>query len=343
MLPCTLSLQLEEKNIELEGTRARVRVLERLQRKASQDTAGVTLPEATGNPILPMLALPMPADDNVHHSSSTESAHDHTIGIQSEDGTSDQGEVKKTPQSQLMSPRKRPSKIPLPGTKSCCAPKPPSGKSASVSSRNRGSPSLKSRTDSNSSLSGKSATRESSWKNRSESNSSLTGGGKSRGSPSGGRNSSLLGRNISRDSLNSGSKSRDSFTTSTGKARVGDSLSGKKSNGDSIPSSVSKGRTDTPSHQSSFSSNVSVSNRRESISSGKGKDASSSSSVGRKGFHHQTPATTRTGRGGSKSSSVNHRIGNGDLNEHGDQNSKVRSTKLSFWSNWLKILDNGPS
>lgn len=338
-----LKFQLEEKSIELEGTRARVRVLERLQQKASQGAATLLPPEASSNTILPLLALPMPADDNMHHSSSTESAHDHTMGVQSEDGTSDQGEVKKTPELQQMSPRRRPSKIPLPGTKSVCAPKPPSGKSASVSSRNRGSPPLKSRTDSNSSLSGKSTFRESSWKNRSESNSSLTGGGKNRESPNGGRNSSLLGRNNSRDSLNSCSKSRDSFTTSIGKTRGGDSLTGKKSVGDSISSSVSKGRTDTHSRQNSFSSNVSGSNRRESVSSAKGKDSSFSSSIGRKGLHHQTSASTRMGRGGSNNSNINQRIGNSNLNEQGDQNSKVRPTKLSFWSNWLKILDNGPS
>ncbi|PNF37785.1 hypothetical protein B7P43_G10753 [Cryptotermes secundus] len=317
-----LRFQLEEKNIELEGTRAQVRVLERLQQKASEDTATVFPLEATTNPVLPLLALPMAVDDNIHHSSSTESAHDHTIGVQSEEGTSDQGEAKKTSETQQMSPRRRPSKIPLPGTKSICAPKPPSGKSASASSRNKGSPSLKSRTDSNSSLSGKNTVRESSWKNKSENNSSLTGGVKSRESPSGGRTSSLLGRNNSRDSLNSCSKGRDSFTTLTGKARGCDSLSGKKSSGDSISSSVSKGRVETPSHQSSFSSNVSGSNKRESISGGKGKDASFSSSTGRKGHHHQTPASTRMGRGGSNNSSINQRIGNSILNEQGDQNSK---------------------
>jgi len=334
-------LQLEEKSIELEGTRARVRVLERLQQKASQDNATLLPPEASTNTILPLLALPMPADDNIHHSSSTESAHDHTVGVHSEDGTSDQGEVKKNPELQQMSPRRRPSKIPLPGTKSSCAPKPPSGKSASAPSRNRGSPPLKSRTDSNSSLSGKSTIRESSWKNRSESNPSLTSGGKHRESPNGGRKTSFLGRNNSRDSLNCCSKSRDYFTTSAGKTRGGDSLTGKKSSGDSISSSVSKGRTDAHSHQNSFSSNVSGSNKRESISSAKGKD--SSSSIGRKGLHHQTSASTRMGRGGSNNSHINQRIGNSNLNEQGDQNSKVRPTKLSFWSNWLKILDNGPS
>lgn len=336
------SLQLEEKNIELEGTRARVRLLERLQQRSSENTATVLPLEVTANPILPLLALPMPVDDNLHHSSSTESAHDHTVGAESEEGTGDQGETKKASETQQMSPRRRPSKIPLPGTKSICTPKPPSGKSVSASSRNKGSPSPKRRMDSNS-PSGRNNVRESSWKNKSENNSSLSGGGRSRESPSGGRNASLLGRNNSRESLNSCSKGRDSFTISTGRVRGCESLSGKKSNGDSISSSVSKGRTDTPSHQSSFSSNVSGSNKRESVSSGKGKDASFSSSIGRKGLHHQNPASTRMGRGGSNNSSVNQRIGNSNLNEQGDQNSKVRPTKLSFWSNWLKILDNGPS
>ncbi|XP_069698228.1 serine-rich adhesin for platelets isoform X3 [Periplaneta americana] len=324
-----LKFQLEEKSIELEGTRARVRVLERLQQKTSKEPTTnlppVLPPDVSTNPILPLLALPMPADDNTHHSSSTESAHDHTVGM-----SSDQGDAKKASQSQQMSPRRRPSKIPLPGTKSYCAPKPPSGKSASISNRSRGSPSLRSRTDSHSSLSGKNAPRESSWKNRSDSNSSLSGGGKSRESPCGGRNSSLSGRNNSRDSLNSGSKSRDSFTASTAKVRNGDSLSGKKSNGDSISSSVGKGRADTPSHQSSFSSNVSGNNRRESLSSGKAKDSSSfSSSAGRKGLHHQTSVSTRVGRGGSNNSSINHRIGNSNFSEQGEQNSKESGTSIT--------------
>jgi hypothetical protein len=106
---------------------------------------------------------------------------------------------------------------------------------------------------------------------------------------------------------------------------------------------VSKGRTDTHSHQNSFSSNVSGSNKRESVSSAKGKDSSFSSSIGRKGLHHQTSVSTRMSRGGSNNSNINQRIGNSNLNEQGDQNSKVRPSKLSFWSNWLKILDNGPS
>ncbi|XP_046667222.1 uncharacterized protein LOC124358976 isoform X2 [Homalodisca vitripennis] len=104
-----LRFQLEEKSIELEGTRARVRLLERLQaaKLSGELTHSHTLPppshESPPAPLLPRLALPppLPATD---HSSSTESAHHDDIN----------------------SPRRRPpSKIPL---KSYTAPKPPSGK-----------------------------------------------------------------------------------------------------------------------------------------------------------------------------------------------------------------------
>ncbi|XP_063238108.1 uncharacterized protein LOC134539760 isoform X2 [Bacillus rossius redtenbacheri] len=73
-----LRFQLEEKSIELEGTRARVRVLERLQHKA---------PAAEERPD--------------HPSSSTESAHDQS----------------QRPCEVPSSPRRRPSKIPLPGAR----------------------------------------------------------------------------------------------------------------------------------------------------------------------------------------------------------------------------------
>lgn len=116
-------LQLEEKSIELEGTRARIRLLERLQSsKMSSDLveniithSHTLLPvshESTPNPILTHLALPITQpnnDDGIHHSSSTESAHNDDI-------------LEKRSES----PRKRPpSKIPL---KSYSAPKPPSGR-----------------------------------------------------------------------------------------------------------------------------------------------------------------------------------------------------------------------
>ncbi|XP_068085009.1 serine-rich adhesin for platelets isoform X2 [Anabrus simplex] len=255
-----LRFQLEEKNIELEGTRARVRVLERLQTKCcSEQTAAVT---------------PLPTtEDNIHHSSSTESAHDHT-------------EVKTS-----SSPKKRPSKIPLPGLKSYTAPKPPSGKTAG---KNKDSlASWKSKTDTFSFSGGKA----SSWKNRGDSNSSLlSGGGKSRESSSGLKsNSSLSGRQNSRESL-SGNKSRS------------DSLVGKKHNGDSLSSSKTS--------HNSFSS--SASNKKDSLPvSGRSKTLSS---------RRVSSTGSRVGELGST-----------------DQNSKVRPTKLAFWSNWLKFMDNGPS
>lgn len=125
-----LRFQLEEKSIELEGTRARVRLLERLQSaKMSADLSEnvmthshTLLPpshESTPNPILPHLTLPITQQTNeenaIHHSSSTESAHNEEI---MNDKRSD-------------SPRKRPpSRIPL---KSYTAPKPPSGRPANNS------------------------------------------------------------------------------------------------------------------------------------------------------------------------------------------------------------------
>lgn len=108
-------MQLEEKSIELEGTRARVRLLERLQAAklcgeltaTEHFTHSHTLPppshESTPTPLLPRLTLPLTHTLPDH--SSTESAHN--------------DETKE-------SPRKRPpSKIPL---KSYNAPKPPLSK-----------------------------------------------------------------------------------------------------------------------------------------------------------------------------------------------------------------------
>uniref|UniRef100_A0A1B6C8Y5 Uncharacterized protein n=1 Tax=Clastoptera arizonana TaxID=38151 RepID=A0A1B6C8Y5_9HEMI len=119
-----LRFQLEEKSIELEGTRARIRLLERLQSsKLSSDLveniithSHTLLPvshDSTPNPILTHLALPSTPsnEDTIHHSSSTESAHNDDIQ-----------------EKRSESPRKRaPSKIPL---KSYSAPKPPSGRLA---------------------------------------------------------------------------------------------------------------------------------------------------------------------------------------------------------------------
>ncbi|XP_050461807.1 uncharacterized protein LOC126856879 isoform X1 [Cataglyphis hispanica] len=85
-----LRFQLEERNIELEGTRARVRVLERLQQRPPTEVE----PEAD-------LEQPRCEQSGVEPGSSTESARDHHQPV----------EIKP-------SPRRRPSRIPLPGSAS---------------------------------------------------------------------------------------------------------------------------------------------------------------------------------------------------------------------------------
>nr|CAD7259430.1 unnamed protein product [Timema shepardi] len=262
--------KLEEKSIELEGTRARVRVLERIQYRAAseeEDPPPMIPPEASTNLVIPLLALPMPIDDiasathddTVHHSSSTESAHDHTDTV----------ETKKAPEPPL-SPRRRPSKIPLPPSSK--GTKPPTGRT--------GTPS-RCRPDSSNSVSLNSGNKSG---NKSKTDSLKT------------RNNSLSGvGSRTRDSLSAGGKS---------------SLGKQRSNSDSLSSSS-----------------------RLSLSSNKSLKGSLSSVSGRKTPHHQ--AARRAGN-----VTANTR---GGLIEPDEQGSKVRSNKLSFWSNWLKILDNTPS
>ncbi|CAH0552643.1 unnamed protein product [Brassicogethes aeneus] len=124
-----LRFQLEDKNIELEGTRARVRVLEHLQKPLlNASTSPDIIPALDSSPAdnhqilsrseittASMKAMsPLPMNLQADHSSSTESAHD---------------------QSENARKTKRPSKIPL---KSYTAPKPPGGKhSPAPSARSR--------------------------------------------------------------------------------------------------------------------------------------------------------------------------------------------------------------
>lgn len=109
--------QLEDINIELEGTKARVRLLEDLQRPLNKSSSPDIIPalespserprsrsEITTSSMKNM--TPLPLNLQMDHSSSTESAHD-----QSEANRKDSG-------------KRRPSKIPL---KSYTAPKPPGG------------------------------------------------------------------------------------------------------------------------------------------------------------------------------------------------------------------------
>lgn len=85
--------------------------------------------------------IPLAMDELQNHSSSTESAHDHA-----ERDSSRSGDASK----------RRPSKIPLPGTKGYLAPKPPTGRNFVNSRSPSGPPSNKSLSKSTSSLIGRS-------------------------------------------------------------------------------------------------------------------------------------------------------------------------------------------
>lgn len=108
-------VQLEERNIELEGTKAQLRVLASKSSKSSDFSV-----ETFGSPVIlnqvstpSMKAMtPLALDELQNNSSSTESAHDHA------ERDSGRGSASKY----------RPSKIPLPGSKSYLAPKPPTGR-----------------------------------------------------------------------------------------------------------------------------------------------------------------------------------------------------------------------
>lgn len=114
------ALQLEDKNIELEGTRARVRMLEQLQRSPTSPDIIPTLEsiptgagERTEITTASMKAMsPLTMNLQLDHSSSTESAHDQAESTRKGGG----GDTAK----------KKPSKIPL--VKGYAAPKPPGGK-----------------------------------------------------------------------------------------------------------------------------------------------------------------------------------------------------------------------
>lgn len=152
--------QVEERNIELEGTRAQLRVMEsklanrsdlspehqssnvNSTRLASHD--GITIMHTSTPHRLPhsqtistpsmKAMIPLPMDEAFQHSSSTESAHDQ------QERENAMGKCPETPK------RSKPSKIPLPGSKGFVA-KPPSGRPPIT-----GPPSNRSLTKSTSSL-----------------------------------------------------------------------------------------------------------------------------------------------------------------------------------------------
>ncbi|XP_063909260.1 uncharacterized protein Jvl isoform X3 [Zophobas morio] len=179
-----LRFQLEDKNIELEGTRARVRMLEQLQKSITNSSPDV-IPDhpisRTEITTASMKAMsPLPLNLQMDHSSSTESAHDQAESNRKSDGQA----------------KRRPSKIPL---KSYTAPKPPGGKHSPA-------PGARSR-------SGESPGRPhsaQSWRNRSEGNS--LSGSKSNSSLPKSRNGSLVS---AKDSLSSKLRSSDSLSKLT--------------------------------------------------------------------------------------------------------------------------------
>ncbi|XP_037927111.1 serine-rich adhesin for platelets isoform X6 [Hermetia illucens] len=125
-----MRFQLEEKDIELEGTKAQLRVLEAKTASSKSDYSTETnrssstmiiSPRGDSPPITPtqistpsMKAMtPLAMEEIQQHSSSTESAQDQT-----------ERDSRLGPDT----PKRRPSKIPLPGTKGYLAPKPPTGR-----------------------------------------------------------------------------------------------------------------------------------------------------------------------------------------------------------------------
>ncbi|XP_074025311.1 javelin-like isoform X1 [Leptinotarsa decemlineata] len=191
-----LRFQLQDKSIELEGTRARVRLLEDLQKplnkSSSPDIIPVTLdttppgrpPSRTEISTASMKAMsPLTLSSlkavalNMDLSSSTESAHDQSAEKERRDSAGKS---------------RRPSKIPL---KNHTAPKPPQGKhSPAPGTRNR------------SSVSPGRPHSAQSWRNKSEGNS--LSGSKSNTSLSKSRNSSLVS---AKDSLSSKLRNSDSL------------------------------------------------------------------------------------------------------------------------------------
>ncbi|XP_037050945.1 DEP domain-containing protein DDB_G0279099 isoform X3 [Bradysia coprophila] len=218
-----LRFQLEERNIELEGTKAQMRVLEsKHQHKSdycssSRDSTQLIQSQVSTPSMKAMIPLIMDEQHHYHNSSSTESAQDQTECEH------------RNPET----PRKRPpSKIPLPGTKGYLAPKPPTGRN-SITTRNSpsGPPSNRSLSKSTGSLVGRtgpsSVTKKddfTSITNRPESaqsirkDSSLSNSGRSSSIPISSKTATPIRSNNSpipkpkRDSLSQRTKNMDSLS-----------------------------------------------------------------------------------------------------------------------------------
>ncbi|PBC30420.1 hypothetical protein APICC_09816 [Apis cerana cerana] len=222
-----LRFQLEERNIELEGTRARVRVLERLQQRPPTEADPA---DADGD-------QPRCEQNGLEPGSSTESARDHHQTV----------EVKP-------SPRRRPSRIPLPGaTAKAAAPRPPSH------GRNDSKESLKSltrppRDSSRDSHCGKSLSKARDSNRDSLGNKSLTKSGNSSGSGGGSNNGNGNSKETNRESLNRSlprnNSSRDSLNKSSSLSRARDSLESNNLGASSSPGTTPPRRPPAPARRS---------------------------------------------------------------------------------------------
>lgn len=222
--PDVAIFQLEERNIELEGTRARVRVLERLQQRPPTEAEPT---DADGD-------QPRCEQNGLEPGSSTESARDHHQAV----------EVKP-------SPRRRPSRIPLPGaTAKAAAPRPPSH------GRNDSKESLKSltrppRDSSRDSHCGKSLSKARDSNRDSLGSKSLTkSGGNGGGSNNGNGNSKETNRESLNRSLPRNNSSRDSLNKSSSLSRARDSLESNNLGASSSPGTTPPRRPPAPARRS---------------------------------------------------------------------------------------------
>ncbi|KAJ1521256.1 hypothetical protein ONE63_002939 [Megalurothrips usitatus] len=294
-----LKFQLEERSIELEGTRARVRVLEKIHHSTLQIGSPVH-----AKPVLQNITV---GDEtsNQQHSSSTESAHD-TEGQRAPTCTPAASPTSSHPAhlKAPISPRRRPSKIPL--VKSYCAPKPPGSKtnqdgasnSTGTSMSSTGRDTLKRRKAGSSPASRGTSIPDGatlSWRQRRDSSPSL----------------GPVGR--SRDSLSSGGIGRSSSASVHHGSR--ESLGGPRSRSTPAKNDGTLGKNLSLASSSSLS-------RRELA---KSRDSVHSSPGGRK-FH-----TSQVRRSNVSSTSVSR------TNLNDTEQSKARSTRLFSWGNWWKI------
>ncbi|XP_053978401.1 uncharacterized protein LOC128876240 isoform X1 [Hylaeus volcanicus] len=217
-----LRFQLEERNIQLEGTRARVRVLEKLQQRTPTETD----PDMDGD-------QPRCEQIGLEPGSSTESARDHHQTV----------EVKP-------SPRRRPSRIPLLGaTAKATAPRPPSH------GRNDSRESLKSltrppRDSSRDSHGGKSLSKARDSARDSLGNKSLTKNGSNSNIGAGNNNGNGNSKETNRESLNRSlprnNSSRDSLNKSFSLSRARDSLESNNLGASSSPGTTPPRRPPAP-------------------------------------------------------------------------------------------------